>query len=204
VDQLPSALAEDPLVLPARSPWMGRTMPAGDVVPLAYAAAHRGPGRFPEPDRFDITRTPNLPSANSDAQHHQLALRRLNEIDPSPPKPAPHQGGQSRASLGEHRKDHTMNRHIGVTSLVVAAAATPLTLMATSNTNFHAPTTLTASATPVPPRPQPDPHDRQPQRINPGGPMQPRPNPGGPIQPQRPESGNDQSTDPRTGWRERR
>jgi cytochrome P450 len=37
----------------------GLTIAAGEAVLLAYAAANRDPRRFPDPDRFDIARTPN-------------------------------------------------------------------------------------------------------------------------------------------------
>jgi cholest-4-en-3-one 26-monooxygenase len=37
----------------------GRTIKAGDQVVLMYASANRDPDHFADPDRFDVTRTPN-------------------------------------------------------------------------------------------------------------------------------------------------
>ena len=37
----------------------GQTLRAGETVMLFWAAANRDPGRFPEPDRCILDRTPN-------------------------------------------------------------------------------------------------------------------------------------------------
>ena len=37
----------------------GVAMPAGTLVTIAIGAANRDPAQFPDPDRFDVTRTPN-------------------------------------------------------------------------------------------------------------------------------------------------
>jgi cytochrome P450 len=50
----------------------GVTIPAGDVVVPALLAANRDPARFPEPDRFDLTRTPNPHLAFGHGLHHCL------------------------------------------------------------------------------------------------------------------------------------
>jgi cytochrome P450 len=48
----------------------GVTIPAGDVVVPALLAANRDPARFPEPDRFDITRAPTSHLAFGHGLHH--------------------------------------------------------------------------------------------------------------------------------------
>ncbi|MCV2492045.1 cytochrome P450, partial [Geodermatophilus sp. YIM 151500] len=39
--------------------WHGETIPAGAIVEPLIASANRDPGAFPDPDTFDITRSPN-------------------------------------------------------------------------------------------------------------------------------------------------
>jgi cytochrome P450 len=50
----------------------GVTIPAGDVVLPALLAANRDPGRFPEPDRLDVTRASNSHMAFGHGLHHCL------------------------------------------------------------------------------------------------------------------------------------
>jgi cytochrome P450 len=50
----------------------GRTIPAGARVVLVFAAANRDPRRWEEPDRFDITRTPQRTLAFGAGIHHCL------------------------------------------------------------------------------------------------------------------------------------
>jgi len=86
---LPGAIEE---VLRYRSPlqWMmrtprqdiemhGQTIPAGKLVLCVIGSANRDPGRFPDPDRFDIRRDPNPHIAFGHGIHFCLgaALSRL-------------------------------------------------------------------------------------------------------------------------------
>jgi cytochrome P450 len=50
----------------------GVRIPAGDVVVPALLAANRDPERFPEPDRFDVTRSPTSHLAFGHGLHHCL------------------------------------------------------------------------------------------------------------------------------------
>jgi hypothetical protein len=46
-----------------------RTLPAGDFVTLGVGAANRDPAQFPDPDRLDIARKPNLQLAFGHGAH---------------------------------------------------------------------------------------------------------------------------------------
>jgi cytochrome P450 len=50
----------------------GTRLPAGSRVHLLFAAANRDPEVFPDPDHFDITRSPNLHLAFGFGIHHCL------------------------------------------------------------------------------------------------------------------------------------
>jgi cytochrome P450 len=56
------------------------TIPAGDTVLLCLATAHRDPDRFPDPDRFDVTRTDNAHLAFGHGLHHCLG-RALAQLE---------------------------------------------------------------------------------------------------------------------------
>ncbi len=51
----------------------GQPIAAGDKVVVFYSAANRDPAAFPEPDRFDITRTPNPHMAFGSGPHSCIA-----------------------------------------------------------------------------------------------------------------------------------
>jgi cytochrome P450 len=57
----------------------GVTMPAGTLVTIGIGAANRDPAQFPDPDRFDISRTPNRHLAFATGIHQcaGMALARL-------------------------------------------------------------------------------------------------------------------------------
>ena len=50
----------------------GTTIPAGARVHLLFAAANRDERQFPDPDRFDVTRTPNQHLAFGFGNHYCL------------------------------------------------------------------------------------------------------------------------------------
>ena len=57
----------------------GVPMPAGTLITIAIGAANRDPAQFPDPDRFDIARTPNRHLAFATGIHHcaGMSLARL-------------------------------------------------------------------------------------------------------------------------------
>ena len=79
---------------------LGTRLPAGSRMHLLFAAANRDPEVFPDPDRFDITRSPNLHLAFGFGIHHCLgaSLARteirvgLDEL----PRPVPGVRGSAR------------------------------------------------------------------------------------------------------------
>ncbi|MBY8847344.1 cytochrome P450 [Saccharothrix sp. MB29] len=53
----------------------GVPIPVGAVVALVYGSAHRDPDRYPDPDRFDITRSEVRPLSFGTGIHHCLGSR---------------------------------------------------------------------------------------------------------------------------------
>jgi hypothetical protein len=62
--QLNNRLATAPIELPR-----GHTVPAGHFITLGVGAANRDPAAFPEPDRLDVARKPNLQIAFGHSAH---------------------------------------------------------------------------------------------------------------------------------------
>lgn len=62
--QLNNRLATAPIELPS-----GHTVPAGHFITLGVGAANRDPAAFPEPDRLDVARKPNLQIAFGHSAH---------------------------------------------------------------------------------------------------------------------------------------
>lgn len=60
----------------------GQTLRKGDIVNFLYAAANRDPRAFEEPERFDMTRSPNHHLAFSDGIHHCIGapLSRMEAV----------------------------------------------------------------------------------------------------------------------------
>ena len=63
--QLNNRLATAPIELPRD----GRVIPAGTFITLGVGAANRDPAAFPEPDRLDVARKPNLQIAFGHSAH---------------------------------------------------------------------------------------------------------------------------------------
>jgi hypothetical protein len=63
--QLNNRLATAPIELPSSS----RVIPAGTFITLGVGAANRDPAAFPEPDRLDVARKPNLQIAFGHSAH---------------------------------------------------------------------------------------------------------------------------------------
>jgi cytochrome P450 len=72
----------------------GRTIPAGDTVMVIINAANRDPDRFPDPDRFDVTRRESGHLAFASGIHFcvgaalarmeaEVAFRKIAELDAS-------------------------------------------------------------------------------------------------------------------------
>jgi cytochrome P450 len=57
----------------------GQTIAAGDIIQLSIVAANRDPQRFPEPDRFDVTRNPRGVLSYGHGPHGCLGARLARE-----------------------------------------------------------------------------------------------------------------------------
>lgn len=68
----PPSQAPNPVAATTDVTIGGTTIRKGDVVSVIIAAANRDPAEFPEPDRFDITRSPNRHLAFSGGAHFCL------------------------------------------------------------------------------------------------------------------------------------
>lgn len=68
----PPSQAPNPLAATTDVDIGGTTIRKGDVVSIIIAAANRDPAEFPEPERFDITRTPNRHLSFSAGSHFCL------------------------------------------------------------------------------------------------------------------------------------